>query len=44
MADFDYGAKCTAIAQITAGLSGREIAKVAVAWQVRIVFVHKVVF
>merc|ERR1712226_1623894 len=33
VAEFDYGAKCTALAKITEGLSGREIAKVAVAWQ-----------
>ena len=32
---FDYGVKCTEIAELTDGLSGREIAKLGVAWQVR---------
>jgi ATPase family AAA domain-containing protein 3A/B len=31
---FDYGIKCTDIAARTTGLSGREIAKLAVSWQV----------
>ena len=31
---FDYGAKCSEIARIAEGLSGREIAKLGVAWQV----------
>lgn len=30
---FDYGALCTEMAKMTAGLSGREIAKLGVAWQ-----------
>ncbi|XP_046555418.1 LOW QUALITY PROTEIN: ATPase family AAA domain-containing protein 3-B-like [Haliotis rubra] len=30
---FDYGVKCTQIAAMTEGLSGREIAKLGVAWQ-----------
>ena len=34
MAQFDYGVKCTEIAKCTQGLSGREIAKLGVAWQV----------
>ena len=34
MAQFDYGVKCTEIAKKTEGLSGREIAKLGVAWQV----------
>ena len=32
---FDYGVKCTEIAAQTKGLSGREIAKLGVAWQVK---------
>ncbi|XP_076472724.1 ATPase family AAA domain-containing protein 3-like [Babylonia areolata] len=32
---FDYGAKCREIAAIGTGLSGREIAKMGVAWQAR---------
>lgn len=35
VAEFDYGAKCSDIASKTQGLSGREIAKLGVAWQVR---------
>ncbi len=35
VAQFDYGKKCTDIAKMTEGLSGREIAKLGVAWQVR---------
>lgn len=31
---FDYGQKCSEIARRTQGLSGREISKLAVAWQV----------
>ena len=31
---FDYSAKCDSIAAITDGLSGREISKLGVAWQV----------
>ena len=34
VAQFDYGAKCSDIAKTTSGLSGREIAKLGVAWQV----------
>jgi len=34
VAQFDYGVKCTEIAKCTQGLSGREIAKLGVAWQV----------
>lgn len=30
---FDYGALCSEMASLTAGLSGREIAKLGVAWQ-----------
>lgn len=32
--NIDYGAKCEEIARITDGLSGREISKLGVAWQV----------
>lgn len=31
--EFDYGKKCLEIAKMTEGLSGREISKLAVAWQ-----------
>lgn len=31
--EFDYAAKCRQIAEATEGLSGREISKIAVAWQ-----------
>ena len=31
---FDFNEKCTKIAEMTEGLSGREIAKLGVAWQV----------
>ena len=34
MAQFDYSVKCSQIAAIAEGLSGREISKLAVAWQV----------
>lgn len=34
VAQFDYGAKCDEIAHRTEGLSGREISKLGVAWQV----------
>ena len=34
MTQFDYGAKCSEIAKIAEGLSGREISKLGVAWQV----------
>ena len=34
VAMFDYGAKCSEIAKKTQGLSGREIAKLGVSWQV----------
>ncbi|XP_012662802.1 ATPase family AAA domain-containing protein 3 isoform X1 [Otolemur garnettii] len=33
LAQFDYGRKCSEIAQLTEGMSGREIAQLAVAWQ-----------
>ncbi|EHB00405.1 ATPase family AAA domain-containing protein 3 [Heterocephalus glaber] len=33
LAEFDYGKKCSEVAQLTEGLSGREIAQLAVAWQ-----------
>ena len=33
VAQFDYSALCTKIAQETEGMSGREIAKLGVAWQ-----------
>lgn len=35
LAEFDYSAKCSEIARMTEGLSGREISKLGVAWQVR---------
>lgn len=34
LAQFDYGRKCSEIAQLTEGMSGREISQLAVAWQV----------
>lgn len=34
VAEFDYGKKCQDIAEKTEGLSGREISKLGVAWQV----------
>ncbi|OWF44069.1 ATPase family AAA domain-containing protein 3-B-like [Mizuhopecten yessoensis] len=33
LAEFDFGEKCLEIAKMTEGLSGREISKLAVAWQ-----------
>uniref|UniRef100_A0AAY4AZN9 AAA+ ATPase domain-containing protein n=1 Tax=Denticeps clupeoides TaxID=299321 RepID=A0AAY4AZN9_9TELE len=33
LAQFDYGKKCSEIAQQTEGMSGREISKLGVAWQ-----------
>lgn len=33
MFQFDYSAMCSNIAQLTEGMSGREIAKLGVAWQ-----------
>lgn len=36
LAQFDYGQKCTDIAKLTDGMSGREISKLGVAWQVRL--------
>ncbi|XP_041954326.1 ATPase family AAA domain-containing protein 3-A-like isoform X46 [Alosa sapidissima] len=33
LAQFDYGQKCTDIAKLTDGMSGREISKLGVAWQ-----------
>uniref|UniRef100_A0A671QLY3 AAA+ ATPase domain-containing protein n=1 Tax=Sinocyclocheilus anshuiensis TaxID=1608454 RepID=A0A671QLY3_9TELE len=35
LAQFDYGLKCSEIAKRVEGMSGREISKLAVAWQVR---------
>lgn len=35
VAQFDYSKLCSEIARLTDGLSGREIAKLGVAWQVR---------
>ena len=34
LAEFDYGKKCSEIAAKCSGLSGREISKLGVAWQV----------
>ena len=34
VAEFDYDKKCSDIASQTEGLSGREISKLGVAWQV----------
>lgn len=33
MESFDYGALCSEMARMTEGMSGREIAKLGVAWQ-----------
>ncbi|CAJ0967031.1 unnamed protein product [Ranitomeya imitator] len=33
VAQFDYGKKCSELAKITQGMSGREISKLGVAWQ-----------
>ncbi|XP_058575429.1 ATPase family AAA domain-containing protein 3 isoform X2 [Neofelis nebulosa] len=33
LAQFDYGKKCSEIAHLTEGMSGREISQLAVAWQ-----------
>nr|XP_008165511.1 ATPase family AAA domain-containing protein 3-like [Chrysemys picta bellii] len=33
LAEFDYGKKCSEIAKLTEGMSGREISQLAVAWQ-----------
>ncbi|XP_073512936.1 ATPase family AAA domain-containing protein 3-A [Phyllobates terribilis] len=33
IAQFDYGKKCSELAKITQGMSGREISKLGVAWQ-----------
>lgn len=35
LAQFDYGKKCSEIAKRAEGMSGREISKLGVAWQVR---------
>jgi len=35
VAQFDYVEKCSQIAENTEGLSGREISKLGVAWQVK---------
>lgn len=34
LAQFDYGRKCSEITQLTEGMSGQEIAKLALSWQV----------
>ncbi|XP_063451198.1 ATPase family AAA domain-containing protein 3B isoform X6 [Pan paniscus] len=34
LAQFDYGSKCSEVARLTEGMSGREIAQLAVSWQV----------
>uniref|UniRef100_A0A2R9BZH6 AAA+ ATPase domain-containing protein n=1 Tax=Pan paniscus TaxID=9597 RepID=A0A2R9BZH6_PANPA len=34
LAQFDYGRKCSEVARLTEGMSGREIAQLAVSWQV----------
>ena len=34
IANFDLSKKCHQIAEVTEGLSGREISKIAIAWQV----------
>lgn len=36
VANFDYTSKCKEIAERIEGLSGREISKIAVGWQVKI--------
>lgn len=36
IANFDFSKKCHQIAEVTKGLSGREISKIAIAWQVRL--------
>nr|XP_055238165.1 ATPase family AAA domain-containing protein 3B isoform X4 [Gorilla gorilla gorilla] len=33
LAQFDYGRKCSEVARLTEGMSGREIAQLAVSWQ-----------
>ncbi|XP_056652011.1 ATPase family AAA domain-containing protein 3 [Monodelphis domestica] len=33
LAQFDYGKKCSEVARLTEGMSGREISQLAVAWQ-----------
>lgn len=33
IANFDFSKKCLQIAEVTEGLSGREISKIAIAWQ-----------
>ncbi|XP_024211500.1 ATPase family AAA domain-containing protein 3B isoform X2 [Pan troglodytes] len=33
LAQFDYGSKCSEVARLTEGMSGREIAQLAVSWQ-----------
>lgn len=38
LAQFDYGKKCSEIARLTEGMSGREISQLAVAWQVSGIF------
>lgn len=36
IANFDFNVKCQQIAEATEGLSGREISKIAIAWQVSV--------
>lgn len=36
IANFDFNVKCQQIAKATEGLSGREISKIAIAWQVSV--------
>uniref|UniRef100_A0A803T2G4 AAA+ ATPase domain-containing protein n=1 Tax=Anolis carolinensis TaxID=28377 RepID=A0A803T2G4_ANOCA len=38
LGQFDYGKKCSEIAKLTDGMSGREISQLAVAWQVSTTF------
>lgn len=45
MDQFDYTKVCSDIAKIAEGLSGREISKLGVAWQVRLnnnFFIHQI--
>lgn len=45
LAQFDYGKKCSDIAKRAEGMSGREISKLGVAWQVcdmfPLLFIHQ---
>lgn len=40
--NFDFNSKCRQIAEATEGMSGREIAKLAIAWQVRVMMVMRI--